>query len=196
MKALEMFNALQEGEWTTSGLDVQWRIRVADDGLRMLEFQQTVGESDWRHNFEIVPQCVKPYSDMEHPWRAYGGFVALWKSVRDEVVAAALDCVDAVTGFSQGAALAVLAKEDLSYRGMSLHLMTFGCPRMVWGYVPDAVRARLRGIHVIVRGDIVTMVPPALLGYRRIGVDDVRGSAFRLPSPKWHRPDEYRKALA
>jgi len=188
MDKLRLFNiAVSNDGWTTGGLDVQWKIE--DD---VLAFQCTKSASDWKYNFMA---WVQAYKDTPIPWFAHAGFVRLWKSVQDEVVSASKALkVKYVTGFSQGAALATLAAEDLSWRGMETDCAVFGSPRVVW--MPPAVIAHrfvnMENIHV--HGDIVTWVPPAVLGYRHVGKVHQIGY-IDFPGPWQHEPSVYRKAL-
>ena len=80
---LKPFQSLQEGPWITSGIDVQYRIECIDN-VAHLYFQCTSSDSDWKHNFDFM---VKPYKNMKETWFAHRGFVALWHSVRDEILA-------------------------------------------------------------------------------------------------------------
>jgi predicted lipase len=114
-------------------------------------------------------------------WRVHGGFLTVWKDMQNAIethVASILKdhleinkivCI----GYSHGAALAVLATEDMEYlHGKSYEISGygFGCPRVLWGIVPAEVKYRLRNF-ISVRNipDIVTHVPPMLFGFRNAG---------------------------
>jgi len=188
MDKLRLFDiATSNDGWITNGIDVQWKI----DG-DVLVFQCTKSRSDWAYNFM---GWVQAYKDTPIPWFAHAGFVRLWKSVQDKVVSASKALkVKYVTGFSQGAALATLAAEDLAWRGMEIDCAVFGSPRVVW-MPSDSIHRRfdlMENIHV--HGDIVTWVPPAVLGYRHVGKVSHIGRIY-FPGPWQHQPSVYQAAL-
>ena len=130
------------------------------------------------------------------------GFLRVWKSVRDEVeekIAALLAsnplqnicCI----GYSHGAALCGLATEDLQFlygNRLSVCGYGFGCPRFAWGPLPRAVEERFARFTVIRNiPDLVTHLPPAVLGYHHVGVMHEIGAAGRYSAVDAHRPQAY-----
>jgi pimeloyl-ACP methyl ester carboxylesterase len=200
MTPRELFDHETSGNWVVSGTDVSWRFSVVDDE-HLLEFRCTVDAEGWRQNFKFLPRVGIPYKNMRHRWFAHAGFIEMWRSVRDLIAdrVAFSTKTDAfpvihVVGYSQGGALAILAAEDLRFRGYATTLTTFGAPRVFWGIVPHKVRIRATGTHFHRRGDIVTMVPFSVLGYSRFGhTKKIGPPAF----PWWthHRPQEYQSYL-
>lgn len=188
----EIFGRTIKGPWVTSGEDVQYRIERGADGT-WLYFQQTSSKGDWLHNFD---GWAKPYRWMGNTWYAHRGFVRLWHSVRDEIMAAlSADKAVNVAGYSQGAALAVLAHEDLAYHGKVVRGYGFACPRVVWMRFDREVEGRWKDFtRYSVRGDIVTMLPPWLLGYEHVG-KEVKVGPVALPSARNHYPDRYEEWL-
>ena len=136
-------------------------------------------------------------------WRVHGGFLKVWKDIKDNIedyVAELLGnhpeikkivCV----GYSHGAALSVLATEDMEYRyGESYEVSGygFGTPRVLWGIVPDDVKHRLRNFKSVRNiPDIVTHVPPMFLGFRNAGTLVRVGEKGKYPPIKAHYASAY-----
>jgi hypothetical protein len=199
MSLLSDFNRTQtKGNWRTEGKDVQFRIEADADEIAII-FQQTVSESDWAFNFKALPVV---YKDSPVPFAAHEGFVSLWKSVRPIVMGEVAALYGAnphrsvnVIGFSQGAALALLCYEDIAYslKPSYLHGYGFGCPRVIIG---EEISNRFAHFHrITVRGDLVTELPPWVMGYRHMGRLTAIGPVA-LPWPSNHEPKIYRKYLA
>jgi len=189
-----LLQSATSGPWQTAGLGVQYRIE-RDGYESRLYFQSTASDSDWLFNLAFPP---RPYRDQPIPWRAHWGFATLYKSARDEIIPQVLHAERVtVAGFSQGAALTVLAHEDIVFhRGPTgIQSYAFAPPRVLWLPSP-AIRERFEGLTVIRRrGDVVTMVPPWTWGYRHVG-RFIKIGAAALPWPTHHRPEEYEAALA
>lgn len=192
----DLFDRVTQGPWTTSGLDVQYRLERVGDKL-WLFFECTSSKGDWFFNFLFFRTL---YKDMEIPMRVHRGFARLWHSVRDEIMDKLASEVAlgashlTIVGYSQGAALATLAHEDVGFQlpGLSCVTVGFGAPKVLW-WPSKKIRERFRGlIRATVRGDIVTMVPPPL--YSHVGTEQLYGTPH-APSPSRHEPDEYRLYL-
>lgn len=103
-------------------------------------------------------------------------------------------------GYSHGGALALLATEDMTYlhqwEDLNVLGIGFGAPRVVWGWVPKAVKRRLYN-YMTVRNipDIVTHVPPMVLGYRNISKPFKIGAWGKYSPIKAHYPQSYRDSL-
>lgn len=173
-----------------------------DGNTLYLLFQWSHGNEDWKNNFDFP---AKPYKRMTDTWYCHRGFMKVWKAMQDEVetkVAEMLSEFPEVTkiicvGYSHGAALAVFATEDMEYlHGGELFIDVygygFGCPRVLWGIVPKAVKARLAGFMVVRNiEDIVTHVPPACFGFRHIGHLGKIGAVGKYNPIDAHRPESY-----
>ena len=194
MTVKELYNRQLIGDWTTSGLDVQWRYSKLDDSRGLLEFQCTQTTDDWIENLKFWPHKSKSNAGVY----IHDGFYDMWDSVCMKVSAKSSDLNEGdkliITGYSQGAALAVLAAMSFRYLGMNVTLVTFGCPRLFWGYVPRQVRKNLAGTHYAVRGDLVTHVPPSLFGYSR-GGKCVRIGPKSMIKVEKHEPVNYQNYL-
>ena len=189
----ELFKKATHGPWITSGLDVQYRIEM--EGVHAsLFFQQTVSKSDWMLNFATVP-----YKDMAKKWSAHTGFVKLYKSVADEIadrLAVLKPESLLVSGFSQGAALATLAHEDMGFRFPDLDVETvvFGSPRVLWFPTPGIAKRWLSLTRYYTMGDPVTGLPPWAMGYAHVGQGIAIGP-FCWPPMTGHDPAKYAKYL-
>jgi len=191
MSILNVFDETLHGPWKTAGLDVQYKL----DHRGVLTFQYTTSVSDWLYNFQF---WATPYRNMPKRWYAHQGFVALYKSVRDELTPLyKYGLVTRIQGFSQGAALAQLAIEDYFFQtGKSVQGYCFGCPHP-FAYIPSKLKpyfseAFSRTSVYNTRGDIVSMVPPWYASYGKKVILQV-GKVY--PNTKSHYPDLYREGL-
>ena len=186
---------------TIKGSDYAMEI---DGNTLYLLFECSDGKEDWISNFAFP---AKPYKQMEVEWRCHGGFLEVWKDVRDDIesyVAEALTSHPEIThimcvGYSHGAAVAVLATEDMEYLygdKYIVHGVGFGAPRVLFGNVPAAVKKRLKRF-LTVRNvpDIVTHVPPLFLGFRNAGAMLKIGNLWEYNLIDAHRPESYKNEL-
>lgn len=175
---LNLFNLCQAAEYIHTEAGTDYAVKVGGDTIYLL-FEWSDGVEDWKSNFNFP---CKAYKNGGKTWFAHRGFLKAWKDVRDEIEMQVSEILAVnpgikkicCVGYSHGAALALLCTEDMVYlygEALSVMGVGFGCPRVVWGFIPKAVKKRLR--HFIpVRNipDIVTHVPPAIFGYRHIGL--------------------------
>ena len=146
-----------------------------DGNTLYIFFESSNGAEDWRNNLDFP---AKPYKRMGRTiWFAHRGFLNVWKSIEKYI---AKDIADetvqkiVIVGYSHGAAIAVLCHEYVWFhrpdlRG-NIEGYGFGCPRVFWGMQTANLRRRWAGFLVIRnRGDIVTHLPPAFLGYSHVG---------------------------
>jgi hypothetical protein len=200
---LVIFNRCIAGPFETEGDGVDYQI-VAEPvaGTVWLFFQGTVTARDWANNFDFP---IAPYKNMPIRWYAHRGLARMYKSARDVIMARverALESIEGapaqirVAGYSQGAALAVLAHEDIGYSLPRFPLVTyaFAPPRVVW-MLPRSIRGRFSDVRVFWRrGDIVPMVPPWIFGYQHVGGTERIGE-WRFPWWRRHLYPEYQQAL-
>lgn len=191
MTVKELFNRQLTGEWTTSGKDVQWRFSVVD-GINLLEFQCTSTADDWIENLKFWPKFTHDSMFI------HAGFCEMWRSISADIASKTFDiskdAIFIITGYSQGSALATISGYCFKALGYNVKLITFGCPRIFWGYVPIKIRKLLFGTHYAVRGDIVTHLPPAILGYSR-GGKCVRIGPKSMIKVEKHEPVNYQNYL-
>ncbi len=169
------------------------------DHLHLL-FQWSRGKNDWENNLDFP---ARPYRDMGKTWYCHRGFLRVWRSVRpylhDAVHDPSVNCIT-VTGYSHGAALAALAHEYVWFerpdlRGGGIRGFGFGAPRVYWGLCMDPdLRQRWLDFTVVRNGkDIVTYLPPIILGYRHVGrILQIGHSQDGITD---HRPESYKDAL-
>lgn len=173
--------------------------RVEEDRLFVF-FEKSDGLRDWINNLSF---CALPYGEMRHPWRCHGGFLRVFKSIRgvlDEALADKKIRSVTLVGYSHGAALALLAHEYIwfNYPDLrdSLHGIGFGCPRVLYGNIPHCVRKRWAGfLRVSHRTDLITHLPPAILGFHHAG-HGIRVGRPMFSGISAHRPESYRCALS
>lgn len=196
----DIFAAVLGVEYTKiPGVDVDFFFRI-DDAELLILFEETSTRIDWRHNFQFFR---KPYREMTDRWYAHRGFLKCWKAVEPYLAEAIKNpAVQHITvaGYSHGAALALLCHEYCKFNrpelGDSIVGFGFGCPRVVWGPLPPAVRSRFEGFTVVRNvGDIVTHVPPALFGFRHVGEMLKVGRRGKYGPFKAHFPESYLSEL-
>ena len=133
------------------------------------------GEEDWNNNLDFPTRAY--CRGKECPFRAHRGFLRVWESlvpILSPLVADPAVRRIVTVGYSHGAALAVLCHEYVWYHRPDLRAAIegygFGCPRVVWGALSDDLAARWEHFTVIRNiDDIVTHLPPAILGFRHVG---------------------------
>lgn len=177
----DLFTRCLRASYKNTAHSGNYSIEVDGDTIYLL-FQWSKGFWDWFHNF-LFP--AKPYKRMIDIWFCHRGFLKVWKAMRDEVEAEvkkillenqtyhAIPIKNIVcVGYSHGGALSLFATEDMEYLyGDSLNVTGygFGAPRVVWGFLPKAVKNRLQRFKVVRNiPDIVTHVPPCLFGFRHV----------------------------
>lgn len=161
-------------------------------------FEESNGATDWKNNFDFP---AKPYRDMHNKWYAHRGFLKVWKIIEPHLKEQILDDnikYIVISGYSHGAAIALLCHEFCKYNRPEILIegYGFGCPRVVWGSLRKAVKKRFEGFTVIRNGkDLVTHVPPMVLGYRHIGklIKIGRGKGYRPIES--HFPSNYKNEL-
>ena len=201
----ELFNKCYTAEYIHTAGGGDYAIQY-EDGTLYLLFEWSDGREDWKNNLDFP---AKPYKRMSDTWHCHRGFLRVWKAMRDEgeenVVknvewfAGGVRTVERIVcvGYSHGAAIALLATEDMAflYPGIPVKGYGFGCPRVLWGKVPEAVKQRLSGF-VAVRNvpDLVTHVPPALFGFKHVNLLKV-GKLGKYGPIKAHYASAYLEEL-
>ncbi|MBQ7365003.1 MAG: hypothetical protein IJW46_05345 [Clostridia bacterium] len=163
-------------------------------------FEKSNGLTDWRNNFRF---SAKPYHNMPKTWYCHRGFLRVFRAMLPHLLSVFSD--ESVTsfvlvGYSHGAALALLSHEYILFHRPALAGRVegygFGCPRVISGYVPPDLRARLAGFHIIrCAGDLVTHLPPRLFGYCHPVKPIVIGETLAVSAIDAHRPESYQLAL-
>ena len=136
-------------------------------------------------------------------WFAHRGFLDTWKEIEPVLADKIADRTVkrlAITGYSHGAALAMLCHEYVWYNRPDLREMLdgygFGSPRVFWGIKNAELSRRWERFHVIRNiDDIVTHLPPAALGYRHVGTMLKLGSRGKYSPIDAHRPENILREL-
>jgi hypothetical protein len=198
----KLFNKILNARYihTQNGVDFAFE---RDKNVLYILFECSDGFDDWAKNFRFI---AKPYKRMSKVWRCHNGFSKAYSSVKDDIMAYTKDFISRgdieeiiCAGYSHGAALAVLCTEDLQYSLGGLYRIQgvgFGTPRVLWGIVPKEVKKRLNGF-IAVRNidDLVTHVPPKILGFRDAGKIVKIGSKGKYSRIDAHRPESYQEEL-
>ena len=197
-KLYSLFKECLYGKYVTTseGADIAFR---REGETLFIFFEKSDGLRDWINNLSF---CVQPYGGMSHPWKCHGGFLRVFKSARemiDQAITEQKTSSVTVVGYSHGAALAVLAHEYIWFNypelRFSLRSLAYACPRVIYGELPACVRKRWTGLlRISHRGDLVTHLPPAILGFRHVG-RGIRIGKPMLSGIDAHRPESYLKAL-
>lgn len=195
----DLFIRCLNAEYTHTAECGDYAIQVQGNTLYLL-FEWSDGAEDWKNNFNFP---VKPYKDMKPKWYCHRGFLKVWKAMQDEVEAKVFDILNShfeithikCVGYSHGAAIAVLATEDMMYLYGDDYFVEgygFGAPRVLWGIVPKEVKERLQ-CFITIRNipDIVTHVPPILFGFRNAGTLLKIGKKGKYTPIKAHYPSAY-----
>lgn len=172
-----------------------------DNGTIYLLFEWSDGREDWISNFDFP---ITPYKRMDEKWYCHRGFLRVWKSMRDSIelevnkLRAENDISKIVCiGYSHGAAIAVLATEDMAYicdDNIKVEGYGFGCPRVFWGNIPQGLKTRLKGFRAIQNyKDIVTHVPPSAFGFKHINPVTIKVGKYNPVDA--HRQEAYLETL-
>lgn len=176
-----------------------YSLTVEGDTLYLL-FEWSDGREDWISNFDFP---AKPYKRMSEVWFCHRGFLRVWKAMRDEIEAKVADILKAhfeiakivCVGYSHGGALALFATEDMAYLYGGAYTVKgygFGAPRVLWGHIPKAAKIRLQAFKVIRNiPDIVTHLPPCLLGFRHVATPLKIGERRKYSPIKAHYDSAY-----
>lgn len=170
-----------------------------DGDVLLLLFEESNGKTDWRNNLKFLAVPKKPYKNMDAVWFTHRGFLRVWKAIEPQLAGMVADPTVKrieIAGYSHGGALALLCYEYCRYHRPDATVtgVGFGAPRVLWGPVPKAVKERLADFHVVRNGhDLVTHLPPLILGYRQMGRLEKVGKSAGLIED--HYPDAYENAL-
>ncbi len=173
------------GGWNTEeSTDTQWRITEKGDTL-YIDFQAARSRRDWLMAFKF---WKRKFCGM----RAHAGFLEKFQSIEKYLLESILEtaCTKYIfRGYSKGGAIATLSYIRFMDKEGAVQAICFGNPRVVNEnmFTRNLMRIKLSG-------DIVTNLPPWLLGYRHAG-EAQRIGPWRIPLPKWHADHRYEEAL-
>lgn len=200
LELLDLFVKCVQIPYLNVGHDVNYAFLREKDVLYLF-FESSDGIADWKRNFDFP---AKPYKRMgKTVWFAHSGFLNAWKRLEPQLAPLILDRrlkKTVVVGYSHGAAIAVLCHEYIWYARADLRRESegygFGCPRVFWGLLTPSLAKRWEHFTVIRNlDDLVTHLPPALLGYRHVGTVMKIGARGRYSMIDAHRPKNIQKEL-
>ena len=194
MKLSTLFENCLRADYIHTGEGADYAIERRG-GTLYVYLEASDGEEDWKNNLDFPARCHP--RDGECAWCAHRGFLRVWKSIEGVLAPVLLDPTVkkiVTVGFSHGAALAVLCHEYVWYHRPDLRERIegygFGCPRVLWGRLSSDLRARWARFLIIRNiDDLVTHLPPAILGYAHVGhliEIGARGKYSRIDA---HRPE-------
>ena len=171
------------------------------NGHLILYFQDSDGASDWIKNLDFPAAAYR--RDGKTVWYAHRGFLKAWLSLiprMDPLIKDPTVTKVTVVGYSHGAALAVFCHEYVWFHRPDLRdfleSYAFGCPRVLWGRIRADIAARWLTFTIIRNiPDIVTHVPPHILGYRHVGHMLEIGQTGKYSAIDAHRPQNIRREL-
>ena len=186
MRAMDLYGESVSGEWQDDEkTGAKWALRRYGSSC-ILAFSCDDSKTQW------IGKKVTLFPHAHRPWKAHAGFAEKYFSIREAIMRALKEARPQqlyVTGYSQGGALATIAFEDIMAHTswinprMYLHGAVFGSPRVVsWGAPSDGWEGFVR---YECTGDILTRMPPFLLGYKHVGERYPLGKPS-LPNPMRH----------
>ena len=202
IKLSELFNRCLRAKYIHTVEDGDYAIELDGETLYLL-FQWSHSHMDWVSNFDFP---ARAYKNGDDKWRVHRGFLRVWKAMRDDIERAVNDALNehaeiseiACVGYSHGAAVALLATEDMQYlfgENKKVSGFGFGAPRVVWGRLPAAVAERVGHFKAIChKQDIVSHLPPRVFGFRHLN-KVVLTAGERLNCVDAHRPENYLETL-
>lgn len=160
--------------YSAAGCCANYALRRQGDSLYIF-FEKSSGAIDWKSNLDF-PAAAYRRTDGS-VWYAHRGFLAVWREIEPVLAPGIADRTVksiVITGYSHGAAVALLCHEYIWYHRPDLReALTgfgFGCPRVLWGKRNGELLRRWEQFTVIRNiDDIVTHLPPFLLGYSHVG---------------------------
>ena len=194
-----LFSKCLSRHYQNTEIDVSWDTERRG-GMLCIYFEPSNGTLDWLHNLDFH---AAPYTDMHPPWQCHAGFLKCWKNVlphlHEQILSPSVRRVQTV-GYSHGAALALLCHEYIYFHRPDLREsmmgVGFGCPRVLYGCVPDEIAARWERFFVVRNAnDIVTHLPPRALGYCHVGNLVTVGEDRDMNAIDAHRPESYLQVL-
>lgn len=169
-----LFAQCLRAPYVQAGVSASYAVKREGEVLYLF-FEGSDGENDWKRNLDFPAKAYKRMG--KTVWFAHRGFLKVWKELEPvlatEIAAKTVRKI-VITGYSHGAAIAALCHEYVWFHRPDLRNgiegYGFGCPRVFWGIKGKRIRERWERFTVIRNiDDVVTHLPPALLGYSHVG---------------------------
>ncbi|MBO5926187.1 MAG: hypothetical protein J6Q38_01330 [Clostridia bacterium] len=156
------------------GKSYNYQVEVNDSKLTVY-FEDSNGKTDWKNNLDFPVKAHKRKNDVT--WLVHRGFLNEWQALEPILSFYLLNKnikEITISGYSHGAAIALLCHEYAYYYRPDLRDKLFGygfgCPRVYWGLKRNEILKRFKNFTVIRNvNDIVTRLPPIFLGYSHVG---------------------------
>ena len=194
MKLSEMFRRCLEISYTQVENSADYALERIENTL-YIYLECSNGETDWLNNFDFP---AKAYSHFDGGvWLCHRGFMRVFKSIEKYISASILDeSIEkiVVVGYSHGAGVAILCHEYVWYNRPDLRSKiegyAFASPRVIWGYLSRNLANRWENMTVVRNiDDIVTHLPPKILGFTHVGKMLEIGKRGKYSSIDAHRPE-------
>lgn len=200
MTLSKLFSRCVHHTYTTAPDSVDYALDRVGSHM-YIYFEASDGVVDWLRNLDFPAAAYS--RNGKTAWYAHRGFLTAWKSLIPRIKPLVTDPTvkqATVVGYSHGAALAVFCHEYVWYHRPDLRDRLdgygFGCPRVLWGRRPSEITERWARFTVIRNlDDIVTHVPPRVLGYFHVGQMLEIGEAGKYSAVDAHRPENIRREL-
>ena len=184
-------------EHTYTQVENDGSFAVDKDGSNLyIYFEKSNGPADLEHNFNFP---AIPYHNMSQTWYCHRGFLKVWKSIEpyltESIMNPDIRSVN-ITGYSHGAALATFCHEYVWFNRPDLREYIngygFGSPRILWGrLIPDLQERWINFTPVCNINDIITHLPPKILGYCHVNSLMMIGERDKYSGIVAHRPESY-----
>lgn len=171
MTLYEIFESVLNAYYLHTNEGISYSMKIYNEDTLVILFEKSNGRRDWSTNFNFLSKNVKGI------FYAHRGFLRGFNNVKPYISPCICDKTVKrimIAGYSHGAALALLTYAyAVTKRPDIKPYITgygFGCPRVIYGN-PRKEFYNLFANFTVIRNcrDIVTHLPPMLLGYRHVG---------------------------
>jgi len=201
LKLYELFLRTLNAPYNSTPNGIDYYLERKKDTL-FIFFEKTDSQSDWKLNLRFL---AMPYiRDGRICFFAHAGFLSAWSSVsgiiEKEIGDMSIQKI-ICSGYSHGAALAMLCHEFIIHKRPDISDNTesygFGAPRVLWGIAAKGLKRLWERYSFIYNvDDIVTHMPPALLGYRHVGKRITVGKKGKYSKVDAHKEKNILRELA
>ena len=170
----QLFLACLQIPYQSVGVSANYALK-REGNILYFFFEGSDGGNDWKNNLDFPAKAYKRMG--KTTWFAHRGFLKVWKEIEPFIAREIADKYIqkiVIAGYSHGGALAMLCHEYVWYHRpdlrKSLEGYGFGAPRVFWGIRLPCLKKRWERFTVIRNlDDLVTHLPPCVLGYSHMG---------------------------